>query len=215
MDIIKTTKKLLFFVTFLSVSILVFAGYGTYYGRPAYSQGFLGINIGVAAPNFVFSFGDGVNTYYAPMYNSYIYGYNGYYFRWYNNGWIYASGYPGPWYSVPPTFGLPGILSFGPPPPMVNNEQYFTWWTGNVGPWYRTYHPDWWNRNHMYMRNYGQWRAHAGRFYYNRPYQSWGIRRQAPRGRNMRGPQGRIQQQRGPQPHGRKGPNSKKHKNGN
>ncbi len=169
----KNKKRLLIFASFIGIFVLFLSGCATYYGRPAYSQGYIGI--GVAAPNFAFSIGNGVDAYYAPMYDTYIYGYNGYYWRWLNGGWIYASGYSGPWYPVTAGIYLPPSLIYGPPPPVMDYQPYFTWWTNYVGPWYRVNHPGWWERHHMFLRNFGTWRSHVNRGYVNRPFRHGGL----------------------------------------
>jgi hypothetical protein len=158
------------------LAILLFAfalsGCATY-STPAYSGGF----ISVSTPNFAFSFGEGVNAYYAPMFQTYIYGYNGYYYRWLNGGWVYASIYSGPWYSVPPTVVLPGPLVYGPPPPIIAYRPYFIWWRLHAAPWYRVYHPGWWVRHQAFIRHYSLWRSHVGRFYANHPFYAGKMRR--------------------------------------
>ncbi|MHB8231393.1 MAG: hypothetical protein ACYDDB_00640 [bacterium] len=176
----KRTRGLLAFAVFLGMFVLILSGCATYYGPPAYSQGYVGF--GVAAPNFAFSFGEGVNAYYAPAFGAYIYGYNGYYYRWYNDGWVYANVYSGPWYPITAGIYLPGILAFGPPPPIIAYPPYFTWWRIHVGPWYRIHHPGWWGRHHMYLRNYNVWHEHEGRFYNNHPYRNWRMRKPFGRG---------------------------------
>ena len=168
----KNKKRLLIFASFIGIFVLFLSGCATYYSRPAYSQGYIGI--GVAAPNFAFSLGDGVNAYYAPMYDTYIYGYNGYYWRWLNGGWVYASGYSSPWYPVTAGVYLPPALIYGPPPPVMDYQPYFTWWTNYVGPWYRVNHPGWWGRHHMFLRNFGTWRSHVNHGYINRPFRHGG-----------------------------------------
>ncbi|MHB1697161.1 MAG: hypothetical protein ACYCSQ_03530 [bacterium] len=193
MDNKKTAKGLQIFAVFFGVFVLILGGFVTYYNTPAYSQGY-NIGIGVASPNLAFSFGEGVNAYYAPTYGGYLYGYNGSYYRWYNDGWFYANTYGGPWFPVTAGIYLPGILTFGPPPPVVAYSPYFTWWRNNIGPWYRYHHPGWWGRHHMYLRNYNVWREHEGRFYNNHPYQNWRMRRPFGNGR----PAYRGQVQKGP-----------------
>lgn len=154
-------------------AVAVLTGCADFYGSPAYSQNYFA----VSTPNFAFSFGEGVNAYYAPSFGGYIYGYNGYYFRWMNGSWLYASVYPGPWYSLPPNFILPGVLAYGPPPPVVSNRPYFDWWRVHVSPWYITHHPEWYRRNSRFMNNYRNWHSHVNRYYYNRPSSSWGLKR--------------------------------------
>jgi len=171
---VKIKKSLLFFAAF-GMFILFLSGFTAYYSSPAYSDGYYGV--GVATPNFVFSFGNGVNVYEAPIYGGYIYRYNGYYYRWLNGGWVYTNVYAGPWYPVTPGIYLPEILTFGPPPPVVAYPGYFSWWRNYVGPWYRYHHPGWWGRHHMYLRNYNVWHEHEGNFYRNHPYQNWRMRR--------------------------------------
>jgi len=169
----KRTKKLFVFMASLGLFVLILSGCAAYYNPPAYSQGY----ISVATPNFAFSFGEGVNAYYAPAFGAYIYGYNGYYYRWLNGGWVYANVYAGPWYPVTAGIYLPGILAFGPPPPVIAYRPYFIWWRMHVGPWYRAYHPGWWARHRMFLRRYREWRLHVNRFYRNHPYQNWRMRR--------------------------------------
>ncbi len=171
----KIKKSLLFFAVFAGMLILFLSGFAAYYSSPAYSEGYYGV--GVATPNFAFSFGNGVNAYEAPIYGGYIYGYNGYYYRWLNGGWVYANVYAGPWYPVTSGIYMPGILAFGPPPPVVAYPGYFSWWRNNIGPWYRDNHPGWWGRHHMFLENYGTWRSHVNNYYNNRPYQNWRMRR--------------------------------------
>ncbi len=172
MDTKKMDKRLSVFAVFLGMFVLILSGCAAYYGPSAYSQGY----VSVAAPNFAFSFGEGVNAYYAPAYNAYIYGYNGYYYRWLNGGWVYASVYAGPWYSLPPTIVLPGILAFGPPPPVIAYRPYFVWWRMHVAPWYRAYHPGWWARHGVFLRHYYIWHEHMNRFYVSHPYRAWRMR---------------------------------------
>lgn len=171
-------KRLLFISVFLSLAFMFCFGTAVYRVTPAYSFGFRLFNIwiGSYAPSFAFSFGEGVNAYYAPAYNTYIYGYNGTYYRWYNDGWLYASGFQGQWYPLTMGMFIPGILAFGPPPPIMNYRPYYDWWMGNISPWYRTHHRDWWERNHGYMNNYGTWRSHSEKFYKNRPAGNWGMK---------------------------------------
>ncbi len=191
---VKIKKSLLFFAAFVGMFVLFLSGFAAYYSSPAYSQGYYGV--GVATPNFAFSFGSGVNAYEAPMYGGYVYGYNGYYYRWFNDGWVYSNVYAGPWYPVAAGIYLPGILAFGPPPPVVAYPGYFTWWTNHVGPWYRAYHPGWWARHQMFLRNYGEWRSHVNSFYRNHPYQNWRMRRpfrQGGQGYRGQGQRGRMQ----------------------
>jgi hypothetical protein len=176
MNIKKIAKGLLASVVFFGMFVLAFGGFAAYFNASAYSQGY-NIGVSVVAPNLAFSFGDGVNAYYAPIYGGYLYGYNGSYYRWYNGGWIYTNTYGGPWYPVGAGIYLPGILAFGPPPPVVNYPPYFSWWRSNVGPWYRFHHPGWWGRHHMYLKNYNTWHQHEGRFYNNHPYQNWRMRK--------------------------------------
>lgn len=189
----KRIKKLFVFMASLGIFVFILSGCAAYYNPPAYSQGYF--NIGVTSPNFAFSFGNGVNAYYAPGFGAYIYGYNGYYYRWLNGGWVYASVYSGPWYPVTAGIFLPGILAFGPPPPVIAYRPYFVWWRMHVGPWYRAYHPGWWARHQMFLRSYREWRFHAIRFYRNHPYQNWRMRRhfehEGPRreGPGRRGPE--------------------------
>ncbi|MHB1660706.1 MAG: hypothetical protein ACYCTD_01235, partial [bacterium] len=64
--------------------------------------------IGVSTPNFAFSVGNGINAYYAPGSQGYIYGYNGLYYMWNNGEWVYANSYSGPWAPPPPTMVIPG-----------------------------------------------------------------------------------------------------------
>ena len=198
---LKIKKSLLFFIATFGVFILFLSGFTVYYSSPAYSEGYY--NVSVGAPNFAFSFGNGVNVYDAPMYRGYIYSYNGYYYRWLNSGWVYANVYGGPWYSVTTGIYLPGILAFGPPPPVVAYPGYFSWWKSDVSPWYRYHHPGWWGRHHMFLRNYRSWRSHANNYYNNRSYQNWRMRR--PFERNSQGPRGGMQQQRGPAFRGQQG----------
>ncbi|MHB1665369.1 MAG: hypothetical protein ACYCT7_08945 [bacterium] len=73
--------------------------------------------IGVSTPSFAFSVGNGINAYYAPDSQGYIYGYNGLYYMWNNGEWTYANGYSGPWAPMPPAMVMPGPLEYGPPPP--------------------------------------------------------------------------------------------------
>ncbi len=196
---VKIKKSLLFFVPLAGIFILFLSGLTAYYSSPAYSEGYYGV--GVATPNFAFSFGNGVNVYEAPIYGGYIYGYNGYYYRWLNGGWVYANVYAGPWYPVTAGIYLPGILAFGPPPPVVAYPGYFSWWRGNIGPWYRENHPGWWRRHNMFLGNYGTWRSHVNNYYNNHPYQNWRMRRPfeqggpAFRGQRQMRPRGPMQQQ--------------------
>jgi hypothetical protein len=193
---VKIKKSLLFLTAFAGIFILFLSGFAAYYSSPAYSEGYYGV--GVATPNFAFSFGNGVNAYEAPIYGGYIYGYNGYYYRWLNGGWVYANVYAGPWYPVTSGIYMPGILAFGPPPPVVAYPGYFSWWRNNIGPWYRDNHPGWWGRHHMFLENYGTWRSHVNNYYNNRPYQNWRMRRPFEHGGPAfrgQGPRGPMQQQ--------------------
>ena len=189
---VKIKKSLLLFAAFAGMFVLFLSGCAAYYSSPAYSQGYYGV--GAATPNFAFSFGSGVNAYEAPMYGGYIYGYNGYYYRWFNGGWVYTNVYAGPWHPVTAGIFLPGILVFGPPPPIIVYRPYFVWWRMHVGPWYRVYHPGWWARHHMFLRHYGVWRSHVNRFYRNHPYQNWRMRRHFEHG----GPRREGPRRRGP-----------------
>ncbi|MHB1646411.1 MAG: hypothetical protein ACYCSW_07870 [bacterium] len=164
-DLFKNKKLVLFFAVIMLFAFNL-SGWATYSTPNAYSAGF----ISVSTPNFAFSFGDGVNAYYYPPFQTYIYGYNGYYYRWYNNSWIYASAYSGPWFPLSPAIYLPAPLLYGPPPPIITYRPYFIWWRSNIGPWYRTQHPGWWVRHHAYLRHYNLWRSHAGRFYAKHPF---------------------------------------------
>lgn len=134
--------------------------------KPAYA----GVFIGVSTPNFVFSFGQGLNAYYSPAFQSYIYGYNGLYYRWLNGGWVYTNVYSGPWYPINPSIILPAPLVYGPPPPVVMYRPYFLWWRLHAAPWYREHHPGWWARHHMYLKNYRAWHAYAPKFYARHPF---------------------------------------------
>ncbi|MCL5673546.1 MAG: hypothetical protein M1407_02875 [Deltaproteobacteria bacterium] len=163
-DLFKNKKLVIFFAVIMLFAFNL-SGWATYSIPNAYSSGF----ISVSTPNLAFSFGDGVNAYYYPPFQTYIYGYNGYYYRWYNNNWIYASAYSGPWFPLPPTVYLPAPLLYGPPPPIITYRPYFIWWRSNIGPWYRINHPGWWVRHHAYLRHYNSWRSHVGRFYANHP----------------------------------------------
>jgi hypothetical protein len=166
-------KKHIIFLTIFMLFAFNLSGCATYRTPSAYSAGF----ISVSTPSFAFSFGQGVNAYYYPPFQTYIYGYNGYYYRWFNNSWVYASAYSGPWFQLPPTVVLPSPLLYGPPPPIVTYRPYFMWWRRNVGPWYRIYHPGWWVRHRAYLRHYDLWRSHAARFYANHPFNRWKMRR--------------------------------------
>ena len=166
-------KRTTIFLISAILFAVIFNGYVYTNSKPAYA----GIFIGIAMPNFAFSFGQGLNAYYAPAYQSYIYGYNGFYYRWYNGGWVYASIYSGPWFPIPPTMALPALLVYGPPPPVVMYRPYFAWWRLHVAPWYRENHPAWWARHHMYLRHYRVWHAYAPRFYALHPFYRENMRR--------------------------------------
>ena len=175
----KAEKKKNLTAALLLPSIMAFfvfaaiGAYSSYSARPAYSYGYFNIGVGVAGPNFAFSIGNGVNAYYAPAFNAYIYGYNGYYYRWMGNYWVYSSAYPGQWYSLPPGFVVPPILIDGPPPPYFNYAPYFTWWTANVGPWWRVHYPRWWAMHGAHMGNFNGWRGHVNKYYHGNPGGRW------------------------------------------
>jgi hypothetical protein len=164
------------FIVYLLFAVFFVTASGAYVftnAKPAQA----GVFIGISTPNFAFSFGQGLNAYYAPSFQSYIYGYNGLYYRWYNGGWVYASVYSGQWFPLTPAMVLPAPLVYGPPPPVVMYRPYFFWWRLHVAPWYREYHPGWWARHHMYLRHYRAWRAYAPRFYATHPFYKEKMRR--------------------------------------
>ncbi|MHB8564073.1 MAG: hypothetical protein ACYDDA_09045 [Acidiferrobacteraceae bacterium] len=129
-----------------------------------------GIFIGVSAPIFAFSFGEGVGAYWAPAYGGYIYNEDGNYLRWTGIGWVYTPVYGGPWAPLPPDFVLPPMFAYGPPPPIVVYRPYFLWWRAHVGPWYAEYHPRWWLRYHPYLRHYDDWRMRVVPYYAAHPH---------------------------------------------
>ncbi len=166
----KNLKKTLIAGFIFVASFLAAVGWTTYNSPKAHS--YIGFSIGVAAPNFAFSIGSGVNAYYAPAFG-YIYGYNGYYYRWMGNYWLYGTAFGGPWYPIPYGFYVPPILIYGPPPPFYNNGPYFRWWAGHVGPWWHANYPGWWARHGAYMGNYHEWNDHMERYYHGRPGPGW------------------------------------------
>ena len=66
------------FIVYLLFAVFFVTASGAYVftnAKPAQA----GVFIGISTPNFAFSFGQGLNAYYAPSFQSYIYGYNGLY----------------------------------------------------------------------------------------------------------------------------------------
>ena len=119
---------------------------------------------------FSFSVGEGVNAYYLPSVNNFIYSGDDCYYEWSGNGWLYSRSYYGPWLPIAMTMVVPTPLLYGPPPPVFTFRPYFVWWRVRVAPWYRTYHPDWWLRHHAYLAHYRIWRARVIPLYRNRPF---------------------------------------------
>ena len=131
---------------------------------------FLSISYAVAGIEFSFSIGEGVNAYYLPTMNTFIYSGNEIYYEWSGDGWLYSRSYYGPWLPVAVTMVVPTPLLYGPPPPVFSFRPYFVWWRARVAPWYRIYHPHWWLRYHPYMSHYRVWRARVIPLYRDRPF---------------------------------------------
>ena len=159
---------------FLTVSFLTGCYYppqGYDYGYSGgYSSGYTSGTYAQGGPTAVFTFSDGVQGYYLSTYSTYVYGYNGGYYRWIGDGWDYAPYYNGPWGPLPPSFYLPPLLVYGPPPPVVAYRPYFVWWRAQAGPWYAMHHPGWWQRHQMYVRHYNLWNDHVVRYYQIHPH---------------------------------------------
>ncbi|MCL5408455.1 MAG: hypothetical protein M1135_00285 [Candidatus Omnitrophica bacterium] len=190
-------KKSVFGILFIFIVgfILALSGCTTYYGQPPYSvnyvqpvspQGY----VVASAPTFVFST-NGINVYYYPALQTYLYLYNGFYYRWFNGGWVYAQVYSGPWFPRAIGVSLPFPLRYGPPVPVVSYQPYFVWWKANIGPWYRAHYPQWWNIHHPFLNHYNSWQNHI-RIYRGHIQQLYPMRRGRPAVGPERGPANRY-----------------------
>ena len=70
-------------------------------------------------------------------------------------------------------------FGYGPPPPVVVYQPYYTWWNEYYAPWWEVYHPYWWSMNSAYVVNYNVWVNHVTvNNYYNVTYNQWGVHTQ-------------------------------------
>ena len=106
-------KSILFYLSIFFI-LFCFVLFNNNSLKKAYAGGFM---FSINTPNINFSIGSGVNAFFSPSYENYIYSANGMYYMWASNNWYYGLYSEGPWYPLSPSYAymLPGPFAYGPP----------------------------------------------------------------------------------------------------